>query len=494
MIQKLKQYGMPAGSLLMVILYPCLFMYFQNVDEGYFFDILPAVGKFLVLAVVIFLVGYVFLRDYKKSVLYTELVMLVAMNSNSILKGVRTIVEGFPRLVFAGIVGVIFLLLLFLFKKKLKDVTELCMILGIVFGILIAVNFVGAIPNLAQKVTHVSVDADKAISEETFTKETPNVYYLLYDEYGGFENVKRYYDHDNSELMNFFETEGFTYSAGSKNTEAIFTTTVIPNLMNLSYVASDTIYSVDNLKMLENAQMIQLFRNNGYEVNLINHTNLLNTLGCNVLNSDSEEESLSTYILENSIFWSIDELVDRIVIKLTGKDTSYVATCKEAIFLIETCADYRSKQNPTFTIGYLNLPHAPLIFRADGSVRPESEWYNWEDKSMYLEQYKYITSHIMKTVTNIKNADPDALIIVQSDHGNRYPHWMVSDYDWEKYEYDVEMPYMMNIINGVYYKGETFEIEGMTGINTMRTVFNEVLGTNFEMVYTDDKPIVETAY
>jgi hypothetical protein len=34
-------------ALLVTVLYPCLFMYFQNVDEGNFKEILPAVGKFL---------------------------------------------------------------------------------------------------------------------------------------------------------------------------------------------------------------------------------------------------------------------------------------------------------------------------------------------------------------------------------------------------------------------------------------------------------------
>ena len=459
MREKIKKYAMPAVSLLMVILYPCLFMYFQNVDEGYFTDILPAVGKFLLLAVAFFGFAMIFLRDYKKSILFSELAMLVAMNFNTILNGLRNILVGFPRIAFVAIVVVIFLGILFLEKKKLKDAHELCKILGLVFGILIAVNLVMAMPDVIQKVTHTSASVDEAISEQKFTKETPNVYYLLYDEYGGFENIERYYDYDNAVFAEFLEAEGFTYSVSAKNTEAIYTTTVVPNLMNLSYVASDTIYSIDNLTMLENAQMIQLFRNNGYEVNLINHTNLMSSLGCNVLNSDSEEESLSSYVLEKSIFWDIDELVDRIVIKVTGKDTSYVATCQEAISLIESCSDYVSESKPTFTIGYLNLPHAPLIFRADGSVRPESEWYNWEDKSMYLEQYKYITSHIMKAVSNIKAADPDALIFVQSDHGNRYPHWMVYNYDWEMYAYDEEIPYMTNMMNCVYYKGETFDIE-----------------------------------
>ena len=32
-------------ALLVTVLYPCLFMYFQNVDEGNFKEILPAGGK-----------------------------------------------------------------------------------------------------------------------------------------------------------------------------------------------------------------------------------------------------------------------------------------------------------------------------------------------------------------------------------------------------------------------------------------------------------------
>ena len=36
---------------------------------------------------------------------------------------------------------------------------------------------------------------------------------------------------------------------------------------------------------------------------------------------------------------------------------------------------------------------------------------------------------------------------------------------------------MQNVLNCVYYKGQTFDIEGETGINTMRMVFNQVLGT-----------------
>ena len=41
-----------AGSLMLTILYPCLFMYFQNVDQGKFTEIIPAVSKLWAIAIV----------------------------------------------------------------------------------------------------------------------------------------------------------------------------------------------------------------------------------------------------------------------------------------------------------------------------------------------------------------------------------------------------------------------------------------------------------
>ena len=49
--------------------------------------------------------------------------------------------------------------------------------------------------------------------------------------------------------------------------------------------------------------------------------------------------------------------------------------------------------------------------------------------------------------------------------------------EWSSYDPHEENQYMQNVLNCVYYKGQTFDIEGETGINTMRMVFNQVLGT-----------------
>ena len=39
-----------------------------------------------------------------------------------------------------------------------------------------------------------------------------------------------------------------------------------------------------------------------------------------------------------------------------------------------------------------------------------------------------------------------------------------------------------NIFNAVYYQGDNIEIEGLTGINTLRTVLNKLFDMDYEML------------
>lgn len=56
---------------------------------------------------------------------------------------------------------------------------------------------------------------------------------------------------------------------------------------------------------------------------------------------------------------------------------------------------------------------------------------------------------------------------------------MVEDFDAEAYDEQEENFYMQNILNCVYYKGETIDIEGENGINTLRRTLNYVFGTDY---------------
>ena len=477
-------------SLFVTILYPCLFMYFQNMEEGFFVEIGEAVGKFFLLAGVIFAAAFFVLRNFINTVLYTELAMLVLMNFNTILDGVNNIIPMMRKAYFFIIVSIFGGCLLWILRKK-KEIFEPSLILGIVFTILIIINFIPALPAVLNKVSNQNVQiSGEGITDKVFEGEKTNVYYLFFDEYAGFQCLERYYEYDNAEFEQFLQAEGVNISYTSRNTESLWTSTILPNLLNLSYVASDTEYSVDNFAKTEDALLYQLFSNNGYVINMINHTGQLYTKGCNVLHEGVGGENLSDYILENSIWLEIDQVRSWVLLNLMHIDeTDYGKILKETLQVMEHCAEERNSKKPTLTVSYICAPHTYFALDEEGRRIDYELGTNWAIKSVYLNQLKYVTKCIQNTILNIKESDPNALIIVQSDHGARYPYWMKENHGGPEYDASIENEYMQNIINCVYYKGEEIKIEGMTGINTIRTAFNYVFGTDYEML--EPEPIPE---
>ena len=92
-------------ALLVTVLYPCLFMYFQNVDEGNFKEILPAVGKFLLVTGIVFILVLAIIKRFSKAALYTILSMIAFMNFNTVLNAIRKIIPKMRTLYFLVILG-----------------------------------------------------------------------------------------------------------------------------------------------------------------------------------------------------------------------------------------------------------------------------------------------------------------------------------------------------------------------------------------------------
>ena len=77
----------------------------------------------------------------------------------------------------------------------------------------------------------------------------------------------------------------------------------------------------NNLKYMKNPKLYQIFKTNGYTINLINHTQFLDEDGCNVIATSDVVDTISTYILQKSIFQLIkDYKAEQIE---TSTDTQY---------------------------------------------------------------------------------------------------------------------------------------------------------------------------
>lgn len=471
--------------MLCVDAYPCAFIYFNNIDEV---NIAGAIGPFLLfvmVSAVVCLISFKFMKEGSKAALFTALFMLVFMNYMVIQKLINKVLPFLSYFLFAILVLVLMILLFKRIKKSEADLYTWCQIIAVVCGGLILFNGLAAIPKVIDE--HKTV---KKLDVEQYAvnKENKNnVYYYIFDEYGGYENLKYYYNYDNSDFYDYLIKEGFSVSKNTYNRDGILTRDIVPNILNLDYVTDVNKLEKQCLDYLNQPVLYRFYEEMGYKINMINHDNYLLANGCNELSEykgsarKNETREMLEKILENSAFDFIDLKIRR-QFKHTINDDK-VENIQVVIEDLKNAYKY-AKDQPTFTIGYIQLPHNPFIFKSDGSISSDKLYNQWNKKEKYIEQLKYTNSLIKEIVENIKKNDPKATIVIQSDHGARYPYFCMVEYKSDEYNEVVETEKMQNALNCVYNgeDGSVIDISGLSALNTWRTILNTNYGTNYKML------------
>lgn len=469
-------------AVLLTCFYPCIFLFSQNAGEANGRDMLPFFVLFLLTAILGLLVTGLIFRNMSRAAFLTCLGMLVVINFTLVSDAIKGLLPWFHSKYQLALVVVLLLALMILLLRKKPNMTAGCVILALTFGALSLVSLFTAVPKLISAASYAPPAPTSPQAHVAFAGEKRNVYYLLFDEYGGDENLSAYFGYDNSAFYEELESLGFSISRSSKNTESCWTDTLIPNLLNLSYVASDDMPEKVRRTYLEDPLMLQMFRENGYKTNLINHRAFLRLQGAEELTSGQTEDNISEYLLKNSLFEKIPPIRDRISYYLfkTYRD-NYKGPLENAFSALKTCPE-RAAEGPTLTVSYIQCPHAPFVYNADGSLRDLSSGWYWKDTSLYPGQLQYVNTLILEAIRNIQSQDPSAVILLLSDHGARVPLHMVEQFGGPRFDAAKETPVMQSCLMCAYVPGEALDIEGDTGINMTRKVLNAAFGLNLEEI------------
>ena len=469
----------PLLAIFLTCLYPCAFVYLNNVKEAFLTDMLPMLGVFCLMGLLLFVLGLLLLRRADAAGLFSALSMLFFTNSgllSSLLKSVLPWMRDryvllFGALLLAG-------LFVLLFRKRTFPAMECCMILSVLFATLTLIRVIPAAPAI---IDLISFRSDKPQTEYTvFEGDRPNVYFFLLDEYGGSKNMERYYDFDNEDFLSHLEEQGFNVSHSSKNTDSIWTSTIVPNLMNLGYYVVDSQPERLRCSYLDDPLLTQIFQENGYTVNLISHKDFIRISDSTLLHEKQVPDRIGEYILANSVFAQLPKAEYYMKSWLGAEDLWQQKNSTQEIFDAMIGCVEQVGDEPTLTVSYVQSPHWPFLFNENGEfIYGGSEFL---DHSIYLGQLTYVNSVLTEAVDNILEKDPDSIIVIQSDHGPRYPGQVKIYHNGPEYDPYVETPYMQNILNCIYYRGRPLDFEGETGINTWRLLLNEAFGTELESI------------
>ncbi|MEA5015949.1 MAG: sulfatase-like hydrolase/transferase [Candidatus Limiplasma sp.] len=358
-------------------------------------------------------------------------------------------------------------------------------------------------------------------NESLADDQRPNIYFILLDEYAGFNMVKKQFGYDNSAFFEYLLSNNFYVSQTSEN-EIAYTEILSSNLLALDYVAfADDLpyYSFDENKRSESdmrtslyqnkksyrnhAYLFDLLRSNHYRTYAIDNADTLQGWGKvnadEIINISIPQEATTLVPLTLSqndidywvILWNSSifyEFSHELFWKMTqdgatnayhkSQDIAWQNTVRNAKLIsstFDTLATYRfDPRENIFLYAHIMCPHLPFIFTPEGEFKSMDITYQgWNGKNAYVDNLRYATNQVMRVIDNLLAIDPDSVIILQSDHGARI-------------DLETEGPFSkeyLPILNAVYYRGETFDqIEGLSGVNTMRAILSQALSIELPAV------------
>ncbi len=471
--------------VLIIALYPVLLIYCRNVSEVSAGQLPLPVLFFLAVALLVWLFFSLLAWDFAAGTLTAQLALLLMALWQPLETAVRAQWETirywhlFPGVVAACMIGA--LLIGYRARQGKGKILEYRKWLAGLFALLIVYNAAGAVPVLVRRLAPQSrVPAALAKFEpSTDPSDRPDVYYLILDEFASFAQMQKYFGWQPVELAQYLQQRGFAVSGSSYN-PSFMTIEVLAGLIGLQLPAEVTRYAVaadgcitkyvntpdlDPHTYFAESALMRYFQAHGYTVYVANMLGDLFNVSSPFIADHSF--ALPSYAggvsLGNTVFESVmkgSALAP--LLTVWPRDKHYYNRMVEGI--LDWLADPNIRQAPSFTFAHIACPHAPYLFEADGAWREDDG--SVQVDHFYLTQYQFIARRIIAVLEQIVAANPDGIVIVQSDHGYRR-------------EMTLPVDDMARIFNAVYYRGRPLPIEGLSGMDTLWRVLNETYGADF---------------
>ena len=476
-------------SVAITTFYPILFLYFQNIYEARERHLIAITAIYILFSSFTLLLTQLLFRNLSRASMFTNGILVIVYNFEFAVSIFSNKTIGY---VLISVFSVILLGLLFFLSRKMVATTQntLNSIWAFTLLFLLLVNFIPVAPYMMKKIiSHIPSSTARVssteVSNSTYTpndkshpSETtyPNVYLMIFDEYGGTQNLEHYYGYDNTGFLATLEDLGFNISHNSYNRESISTITNVPNLLNLDYVVRHETEAQDYLTHLMNPYLYTFFKERGYDINTSSYPAFLDNTQ-STLNYDTKElyeDTVGYYILKNSLFIHI---YDKLIAPNMDNE-NYASSSNTGSYLIQAMEYYKGyaalgADRPHFNLGYFSCPHVPICYKSDGTPFSQAE-VDSDFAYCYIEYLKWTSSKMTDIVQTILEADPESIIIIMSDHGSRSINIEADSLLEDPYYYKE------NILNCVYVKGKTLDISGLSGINTMIAILNDQYETHID--------------
>ena len=303
----------------------------------------------------------------------------------------------------------------------------------------------------------------------------PDVYYIIFDEYGGTSSMRDFFDYDNEPLMRWLRGKGFDVPAQSA-TNYPRTELSLASSMNLRYLS----FLTDRLgknsgdagpidTMLQHSQIGNIMKSLGYTYihigSWLQQTRTAANADVNLVNRG--ESDFSNLLLQQTAIGDV-----------TGDDIRSQAwrTTQWELWNTEHLQAY---PGPRFVFTHIICPHGPLVFARDGSLVSRGTVAREGEAKAYVNQHYWVDQQIEKLVTSLMDrpAGQQPIIVLQADEGP-YPG---EPREWPADPDPNQLEMKFDILNAYYLPGipSSAVWPTITPVNTFRMILDEYFHAGF---------------
>jgi len=320
----------------------------------------------------------------------------------------------------------------------------------------------------------------------------PDIYYIIVDAYGRQDTLSKYYDCDNSALVNYLDSKGF-YVAKNSQSNYMMTHLSLASSLNFEYL-NDLENHFENSAnrgpysyMIDHNSLRDYLSVKGYQfVNIESIAMFARLRDADIYLSPSSSpfNELELLLLTTSV---ADKFIETLFPEVPL--LNYETHRRLLKFQFDALANSVDIEGKKFVFTHIWAPHPPFVFDENGNPIDSNRPYSGNDSnafwggneeyiSGYIGETTYINAQIRNTVNVIlERSKTPPIIIIQGDHG---PGLYTSFINVEETCFEDRF----SILNAYYFPdGDYSDLSAdITPVNSFRAVLNKYFDASLEQL------------
>ena len=426
-------YGKPVILPILLASIPTLYHYSNNVENLTLLNLSRMLVFNIILAVIAYLIFMAFTKFQPARAANAAFVFLIFFNIYGLLYRYLVKVDVI-RIEHYTLLPLILLLAFYLslLLTKLKDPlpVNLWNSLVLIAGVLTVFNLVQIVPSEVRRwnrnINAASLDAEAQLVP---ARASPDIYYIILDEFAGFQAMRDYWKYEGvNDFAGFLKEKGFFVAEASHGSSSDTLHEMASRLNYQEYPSGDE-GKYNYFNDIADNRVVRYLKSRGYTIVVFDEMSM-GYPAAKPMNADylyeygtssipqTETRGYGLYldefgelVIDNTMLYAISDMYTRNSPLI--KDHSSMI-----YFTVEHIAD-KKISSPKFVHVHLLLPHLPFMFNQNGEINENAKFGDW---NYYFNNYIFSISIAEKMITNILSAyDPEnpPIIILQSDHGAR---------------------------------------------------------------------------